>query len=305
MSTPDSKRGLARRFLLIGAWLAILLTWEGAYRLIGWKRWVFPAPTHVVDAATHLLNRPTYFGEAVSPGWPWSNPEAPGVATTPPPLREPILSSPLLKGLVTSGVRLAAGFSAAMLIGTAMGIALWRWAFLDELMGPLFLGLQTLPSVCWVPLAILVFGINESGLLFVMIMGSAFAIAIGMRDGLRSLPPVYRAAGRMLGARGFRLYSSVLIPASLPTLAGTLRQGFSFSWRSLLGAELILLAQRRGLGFLLSMGRDFSDVAQVVAMMAVMVLVGMAVDRWAFAVIERRIRLRFGLVPEPSDRRSR
>jgi NitT/TauT family transport system permease protein len=128
-----------------------------------------------------------------------------------------------------------------------------------------------------------------------MIMGSAFAMAIGMRDGLRALPPIYRAAGRMLGARGLRLYSSVLVPASLPTLAGTLRQGFSFAWRSLLGAELILLAQRRGLGFLLNMGRDFSDVAQVVAMMIVMVIVGMAIDRWVFAVFEHRVRLRFGL----------
>lgn len=293
MSTPSIKHTLTRRALLITAWLAIFITWEAAYRVIDWKSWVFPAPSHIVDATFHLLNRPTYFGEPFAPGWPWVNPDAPSASPLP---KDPIIQSPLVKALATSGVRLAVGFSAAIFLGTIFGVALWQWPFLNALLGPLFLGLQTLPSVCWVPLAILIFGINERGILFVMIMGSAFAMAIGMRDGLRALPPIYRAAGRMLGARGIRLYTSVLVPASLPTLAGTFRQGFSFSWRSLLGAELILLAQRRGLGFLLNMGRDFSDVAQVVAMMIVMVMVGMTFDRWVFAVFEHRVRARFGLI---------
>ncbi len=292
MSTPNTNRTLTRRALLIATWLAIFLTWEAAYRVIDWKSWIFPAPSHIVDATLHLLNHPTYFGEAVGPGWPWANPDAAAIAHPP----ASIFESPLVKALATSATRLSLGFSAAIFLGTIFGVALWRWSFLNAVLGPLFLGLQTLPSVCWVPLAILIFGINERGILFVMIMGSAFAMAIGMRDGLRALPPIYRAAGRMLGARGIRLYTSVLIPASLPTLAGTLRQGFSFSWRSLLGAELILLAQRRGLGFLLNMGRDFSDVAQVVAMMIVMVIVGMTFDRWVFAVFEHRVRARFGLV---------
>lgn len=292
MSTPSIKHTLTRRAALIVAWLAIFLTWEAAYRVIEWKSWVFPAPSHIVDATLHLLNHPTFFGEPVRPGWPWVNPDAVASAA---PANAPVMQSPLVKALATSGIRLTVGFSAAILLGTICGVALWRWAFLNALLGPLFLGLQTLPSVCWVPLAILIFGINERGILFVMIMGSAFAMAIGMRDGLRALPPMYRAAGTMLGARGLRLYTSVLIPASLPTLAGTLRQGFSFSWRSLLGAELILLAQNRGLGFLLNMGRDFSDVAQVVAMMIVMVIVGMTFDRWVFAVFEHRVRARFGL----------
>ena len=291
MSTPTFRTTLIRRIWLTIAWLSIFVAWETAYRTIQWKSWIFPAPSHIVDATLHALNRPTYFGEAIGPGWPMTNPDA----ATPHP-NAPILQSPLVKAIAISGARLAIGFIASIFIGTLLGLALWRWSFLNALLGPLFLGLQTLPSVCWVPLAILIFGINEQGILFVMIMGSAFAMAIGMRDGLRALPPIYRAAGRMLGARGIRLYTSVLIPASLPTLAGTLRQGFSFSWRSLLGDELILVAQNRGLGFLLNMGRDFSDVAQVVAMMIVMVLVGMAFDRWVFAVFEHRVRARFGLI---------
>src|SRR5208282_4982998 len=114
----------------------------------------------------------------------------------------------------------------------------WRWKDINDFLGPAFLGLQTLPSVCWVPLAVLVFGLNEIGILFVLIMG----IAISMRDGLKNTSPVYRLAGMMLGARRWRLYRYVLLPAGLPALASSLRQGFTFAWRSLMGAELILVA---------------------------------------------------------------
>src|SRR5204862_1321305 len=120
-------------------------------------------------------------------------------------------------------------------------------------------------------------GMNEKGVLFVLVMGSVFGIAASMRDGLRIIPPVYRSAGQMLGARGWRLYRYVLLPASLPALASSLRQGFSFAWRSLRGAELIFAVQKHGLGFLLAAGREFGDVAQVVAVMAVMVALSIQV----------------------------
>src|SRR6185503_5271791 len=119
--------------------------------------------------------------------------------------------------------------------------------------------------------------------LFVLIMGSFFAIAISLRDGLRTIPPIYSRAGLMLGARGWRLYRYVLLPASLPALTSSLRSGFSFAWRSLMGAEMLFAVERHGLGMLLSIGRDQSDVAQVVAVMIVMVVIGMVVDRFGFA----------------------
>ncbi len=174
---------------------------------------------------------------------------------------------------------------------------MWRFRALDKFFGPLFLGLQTLPSVCWVPLAVLLVGLNELGVLFVVVMGSFFAIAIALRDGLRTIPPIYQRAGAMLGTRGWKMYRYVLLPASLPALASSLRQGFSFAWRSLMGAELILAVKYHGLGFLLETGRDFSDVAQVVAVMIIMVMIGMAADRWGFAILEGRISRRFGLSP--------
>jgi NitT/TauT family transport system permease protein len=130
----------------------------------------------------------------------------------------------------------------------------------------------------------------------VLIMGSFFAIAISLRDGLGTIPPLYRRAGLMLGATGWRLYRYVLLPASLPALTSSLRQGFSFAWRSLMGAELLFMVERHGLGFLLSTGRELSDVAQVVAVMIVMVMIGMVADRFAFARLERAVHHRFGLL---------
>lgn len=269
-------------------WLVALAAWESAYRVVQWKSWVFPAPSHIVDATLTLLNMPTGFGEELHAGWPWkpARPDAP----------TPLVAAPLTQGLVISGTRLLIGFAISIVFGGFLGISMWRYKFVDALFGPLFLGFQTLPSVCWVPLAILTLGINESSILFVLVMGSFFAVALSLRDGLRQLPPIYKNAGLMLGARGRTLYQHVLLPASLPALAGSLRQGFSFAWRSLMGAELIFMLSRRGLGFLLNAGRDFANVAQVVALMLIMVGIGMLVDRCGFALVERRVRTRFGLV---------
>jgi NitT/TauT family transport system permease protein len=126
-------------------------------------------------------------------------------------------------------------------------------------------------------------------------MGSFFSIAIALRDGLRQIPPIYTRAALMLGARRWNLYRHVLLPAGLPAVAGSLRQGFSFAWRSLMGAELLLMLSHRGLGFWLAAGREFVDVAQVVAVMLVMVLIGTLADRVIFVRIEDAVRRRFGL----------
>jgi NitT/TauT family transport system permease protein len=294
VSTPTWTQTARRRASLVAVWCALLLAWEAGYRIIGWRSWIFPAPSHVVDAALAMLNIHSGFGEPFTANWPHAAaPPAASPAST--GVLMGFLTSPLLSALAVSGVRLAIGFGVSLVVGLIAGVLLWRSKFLNALLGPLFLGLQTLPSVCWVPLAVLTLGIGERGVLSVLILGSVFSMAIALRDGLGGVPPIYRAAGTMLGASGLRLYTSVLLPACLPALAGTLRQGFSFAWRSLLGAELILMTQHRGLGFLLGAGRDFADVAQVVAMMAIMVAVGMAADRWVFAAIEKQVKLRFGL----------
>jgi NitT/TauT family transport system permease protein len=270
-------------------WVTILASWEAAYRTAGWKPWIFPAPSHVIDAALAMLNIGSSFGDPVGPGWPHlSRIVSPQHAGWKP--------SPLVMAVSVSIVRLIIGFLVSIAMGVVLGILMWRWTEMDRLLGPLFLGLQTLPSVCWVPLGIICFGLRERGILFVLVMGSFSAVAIALRDGLRNIPPLYPRAGMMLGAHGLKLYRYVLLPASLPALAGSLRQGFSFAWRSLIGAELIFIVDRwHGLGYLLQTARDFSDVAQVVAVMIVMVVIGMLVDRWVFAPLQRRIQVRFGL----------
>jgi NitT/TauT family transport system permease protein len=268
--------------------MVLLASWETAYRVIGWKDYVFPAPSHIVDALTNLLGVPTAFGQPVTtPGWPW----IPGTHFS----ISAIVHSELVSAPLVSGQRLIEGFSVSLLLGLMLGLAMWRWPALDGFLGSLFLGMQTLPSVCWVPLAVLCFGLEERGILFVLVMGSFFAVALSLRDGLRTIPPHYLHAGRMLGARSWRLAFYVLIPAAMPAMAGSLRQGFSFAWRSLMGAELIFAARRHGLGYLLAMGQNTGYVAQVVAIMICMIMVGMLADRLVFAPLEKTVARRFGL----------
>jgi NitT/TauT family transport system permease protein len=264
-----------------------------AFRLIQWPAWQFPAPSHIIDALFELIGMKTGFGAALSAHWPAAGP-ADGrrdVAFT------GVWNIPLIQGLAITGVRLIIGFLVSIVMGLLLGILMWRLKFINGLFGPLFLGLQTLPSVCWVPLAVIIFGLQETGVLFVLVMGSCFAIAIGVRDGLRVIPPVYQKAGQMLGARGWRMYRYVLLPAGLPAMASSLRQGFSFAWRSLMGAELMFMAVRNhGLGYLLDFARSFGDVAQVLAIMILMITIAMLVDRVVFARLERKIHKRFGLL---------
>jgi NitT/TauT family transport system permease protein len=291
-------------------WLAVLAAWETAYRIVQWPDYVFPAPTQIVDAGLALLNINTGFGTDthMNKSWPrlddqpFIGPIKPDSADVPASLPRVFrvayayfLSTDLLSSTLVSGVRALLGFAISVILGAAVGAAMWRWAWLDEFFGPLFLGLQTLPSVCWVPLAVIAFHLSEKGLMFVLVMGSLFSVAISFRDGLRMIPPLYQRAGRMLGADGLRFYRHVMLPAALPALAGSLRQGFSFAWRSLMGAEMVLHADRTGLGLLLDNARNSENIAQVVALMAVMVALGMIADRLAFARLENAVRTRFGL----------
>ena len=293
---PNSQNGAGRWWMRhpwlmrLGAWLLILALWEGSYRLIHWNRLLFPAPSHVVDGALWMLNVRTGFGEDFGPEWPRPYQQEFG------PTGDPIYRGPLLTATATSTIRLAIGFSISIVLGGMLGAAMWRLRWLDEFLGPLFLGFQTLPSVCWVPLAILMFGLRESGIMFVLVMGSLFAIALALRDGLRTIPVAYQNAGRMLGAKGWKLYRYVLLPASLPAVASSMRQGFSFAWRSLMGGEFILAVRNHGLGFMLEVGRSNIDPGQVVAVMIVMIMFGMMADRFVFARLERRVLVRFGLV---------
>ena len=251
---------------------------------------MFPAPSHVVDALADLVGKETRFGDPLRPGWPW-----PAGPTR--PFAGGWLQTPLAEALISSTARLAAGFALGIAIGGTVGALCWRYRAIDEFLGPVLLGIQTLPSVCWVPLGILMIGLNEPAILFVMVMGSFSAVAIALRDGLRAIPPLYQQAGRMMGARGWRLYWYVLLPASMPALATSLRQGFSFAWRSLMGGEMLLAVAHHGLGHRLQMARDTTAANQVVLLIIIMILIGTLADRFIFAKIQQRVSRRFGLAP--------
>jgi len=282
-----------------------------AYRWIGWPSYIFPAPSHVLDGIAGLLNLNTAFGDPLHHGWPAAQ-DQPLVGTMElhramrsVPATWPhwarlacgwVLSTALLPGILISVVRLAIGFVISVFLGAILGAAMWRFEPLDRFFGPLFLGFQTLPSVCWVPMAVILFGFSEAGLMFVLVLGSFFSVAIALRDGLRTIPPLYQRAGKMLGASGWRLYRYVLLPASLPALASSLRQGFSFAWRSLMGAELIMVGVgHEGLGGLLGDAQSANWIGQIVAVMIVMVMIGIAADRLVFAKVEQKVYSRFGL----------
>ena len=155
--------------------------------------------------------------------------------------------------------------------------------------------LQSLPSICWLPLAVLWFGLTEKAILFVVVMGSLLSVTIAMETGRQQMPKIYTMAGRNLGARGFKLFWYVLLPASLPFILSGLKQGWAFAWRSLISGEMIFVSL--GLGQLLMMGRDLNDMSQVIAVMMLIIAIGYIVDGLVFKTIERRLQNKWGLAP--------
>jgi NitT/TauT family transport system permease protein len=178
-------------------------------------------------------------------------------------------------------------------IGVPLGIALARSAAVRSALRPVVLGLQALPSVCWLPLAILWFGLNDAAIVFVVVMGSLLAIAIATEDGVSGVDPVLIRAAGTLGIRGARFHLGVLLPAALPGILTGLKLGWSFAWRALMAAELLFVSG--GLGQLLQAGRELLDAAQVMGVMACIVAIGVAVDHVLFRLLEVRVRRRWGL----------
>jgi NitT/TauT family transport system permease protein len=191
--------------------------------------------------------------------------------------------------------RMLIGYSLSVVIGMILGIGIAGNRFLEETVGPLLVSLQSLPSICWVPLAILWFGLTEKAILFVVLMGCILSVTIAMEDGRRQMPRIYTMAGRNLGASGFRLFWYVMLPASLPYIVSGLKQGWAFGWRSLIQAEMIFLTL--GLGQQLMMGRDLNDMNAVIAVMLLIIGLGYLVNRFVFRTMERALQTRWGLAP--------
>lgn len=184
--------------------------------------------------------------------------------------------------------RVLLGFLFSVAAGALLGLFLYKVKIFGEMLKPVFLGLQTLPSICWLPFAILWFGLNERAILFVIVIGSTFSVALSVEAGLKSVHPLYIKAGRTMGASPLQMLLYIIIPDSLPHIVVGLKQGWSFSWRALMNGEM--LSATIGLGQILMLGRDLSDINQVMCVILIIMLLGMAIDAVFFGAVEKKMR---------------
>lgn len=256
----------ARRRLWTAAWprlaaVALLLAAWQAVVLTGWK------PDYVLPGPAAVLGR----------------------------LGQEARSAVFYEALATTGLRAAGGFALALAAGSTVGLAVVSSRPLRSAVGSLVTGLQSMPSIAWFPLAILLFGLSEAAITFVVVLGAAPAIANGLIAGIDQVPPLLLRYGRVAGARGLSLYRHVALPAALPGFYSGLKQGWAFAWRSLLAGELlVMIGSRPSLGARLNFARELGDSEALLAGMLVVLLVGILVDA-LFGVGGRWIRRRWGL----------
>ena len=242
------------RFLMLAGLLGL---WQALAAAGIWNALLFPAPREVADAL-------------------WRG----------------LVDRSLIIATGASLKRLLVGYGVSLAIGIPLGLLLGRIHWLDETLGLVTMGLQALPSICWLPLAVLWFGLSEAATQFVVVVGSLMAITSATRDGVNVIPPLYVRAARVLGARGWRLYRYVILPAAMPAVLTGAKLGWSFAWRSLMAAELLYVSV--GLGSTLMMGRELHDMPLVVAAMGIIMAIGLSADRLVFGALEALLYARWG-----------
>ena len=256
-------------------------------------RWSVLPPLVAVVVLVALWQLVVWSG--VRPSYTLASPQ--DVWTT---LRSLFADRTALTAIGTSVERGVIGFVVAVLIATPLGVLISRVRLLRASLGPLITGLQVLPSVAWVPAAILWFGISDATMYFVILLGAVPSIINGLLSGVDQVPPLFRRVGTVLGAGRWQMVRHVILPAAMPGYVAGLRQGWAFSWRSLMAAELIVVGGRLGfgLGALLDQGRQLSDTSVVIAAILLILVVGIAVELLFFAPLERRILLSSGLAAD-------
>jgi sulfonate transport system permease protein len=250
-----------KRFLLAAVFFAVLLLfWEAAFRARIWSPVLLPSPWQV---ATYLMNA--------------------------------AVDGTLLTATVITMRRLLIGYIIGLVVGLPLGLLTARWKLFGDTIGTMALGLQTLPSVCWVPLALLWFGQTEAAMLFVVIMGTLWSVVIATETGVRNVPPIYRRAALTMGSKRLHMWFKVILPAALPFIVSGMKQGWAFAWRSLMAAEIfVTILTGFGLGQLLHYGRELSAMDQVIAIMLAIVVIGLLADKIFFSPIERFLHHRWG-----------
>ncbi|MFF8828085.1 ABC transporter permease [Streptomyces sp. NPDC015131] len=208
------------------------------------------------------------------------------------------LEGTLFGVLWTSVSRALLGFLMALAIGTPLGLLVARVRFVRAAIGPILSGLQSLPSVAWVAPAVLWLGLNDSMMFAVILLGAVPSIANGLVAGVDQVPPLFLRAGRTLGATGLRGARHIVMPAALPGYLAGLKQGWAFSWRSLMAAEIIASSPELGLGLgqLLENGRNNIDMPGIFLAILLILSVGIAIDLLIFSPLERAVLRRRGLL---------
>lgn len=206
----------------------------------------------------------------------------------------------LIISIAATMYRLVIGFTLSIVIGVSVGLAMVKFPGFGKTMSSFAVGLQSFPSVAWVPFAILLIGLNDAGILFVVIMSSVFSVMMSTYGGIRNISPIYIRAAKNMGAKGFSLFRYVMIPAATPSLIVGIKQAWSFAWHALIGAE-ILIAAAVGLGHVLLVGREFQLMDQIIASMITIFAIGLVFDRVLFSKLEDRVRDRWGLNQEGAN----
>ena len=205
----------------------------------------------------------------------------------------------ITESIRTTMARIGLGFALSVVIGVAIGAVVSSSKIIRAAIGSMITGIQTMPSIAWFPFAIALFSRSEGAIRFVIVLGAAPAIANGLITGVDQIPPLLLRAGRMLGARGVKSYRHVVLPATLPSFVGGLKQGWAFAWRSLLAGELlVIIAGKQSVGRMLSEYRDLSKYSEMTVMMLVIFAIGLIVDAVFFGTLDRAIRRRWGLLTD-------
>ncbi len=244
----------------LGAFAAAVVLWETLVRLEIWPPMLAPSP---VDVGAYLL--------------------------------ESARDRSLLDAAAVTVKRLLLGYAAGLGAGVPIGLLCARFRFFEDTVGLVALGLQTLPSVCWVPLALLWFGQTEAAMFFIVVMGSLWSIVLATDNGVRHVPPIYARAARTMGSRGMHTWIKVVLPAALPFVVTGMKQGFAFAWRSLMAAEIyVTILTGFGLGHLLHYGRELLAMDAVAGIMIVILVIGLLCDKILFSPLERFLHRRWG-----------
>jgi NitT/TauT family transport system permease protein len=219
----------------------------------------------------------------------------PGPATVVTDLGDLIGTADFWDGVRLTMLRAVTGFALAVLIGTVVGAAVSRFPPLRAAIGSLITGLQTMPSIMWFPLAILLFQISESAILFVVVIGAAPSVANGLIGGIDYVPRTWLRVGQVLGMSGLARYRHLILPASLPSFISGLKQGWAFSWRSLMAGELLVIVPGAlSIGVRMQQSRDLNEASLVICYIIVVLVIGILIDV-LFNAADNALRKRWGL----------